>query len=91
LGEDFHARRKELGRVGVQVHSKFLRGLDLVDELAISTAEIKNGGIFGDQVLEKISDEDSSNRFALLKVRRETLGVNLFEVRISVGLVCFHE
>ena len=90
LGEEFHAGREELGRVGVQVHPEFLLGLHLVDELSISTAKIKNGGIFWDQFLEKILDQDSPNRFAILKVRRETLGVNSLKVGISVGLVCFH-
>lgn len=62
----------------------------MVDEFAISTAKIKNGGIFWDQFLERILDQDSPNRFAILKVSRETLGVNSLKVGISVGLVRLH-
>ena len=91
LREELDFGCQKLWRIGVQVHPKFPGGFDLVDELAISTAEFKDGGIFRNQVLKKITDENSPNRFSIFQVRRETLCINSLEVGIGVRLICLHE
>src|SRR5260221_4341158 len=87
LLEKGHGRREEFRRVRVEVHREFARTIDVVDELAVTTAEIEHGVALADEACEKVAGQHLPHAIAVIEILREARAVDALKF---LGLVRAH-